>query len=139
MDRIKQQIDMLAELSDEQVVELQTDIINEFETVEKEDPTPQTVDAMTSLADMLDTVRGEVSRREAQAQELAARAAEAAMRVKGEAAMDDMPEAEKTEDEMEKEDADVATQGLRSFMSGGDYYSQGEVSSEMSKLLRLLT
>ena len=95
---------MLAELSDEQVVELQTDIINEFETVEKEDPTPQTVDAMTSLADMLDTVRGEVSRREAQAQELAARAAEAAMRVKGEAAMDDMPEAEEAEDEMEKED-----------------------------------
>jgi hypothetical protein len=104
VDRIKQQIYMLAELNDEQVVELQTDIINEFETVEKEDPTPQTVDAMTSLADMLDTVRGEVSRREAQAQELAARAAEAAMRVKGEAAMDDMPEAEEAEDEMEKED-----------------------------------
>jgi hypothetical protein len=38
-----------------------------------------------------------------------------------------------------KEDADIATANLRSFMSGGDYYSQGEVQSEMSKMLRLLT
>jgi len=38
-----------------------------------------------------------------------------------------------------KEDADVATQSLRSYMSGADLYSQGEVQSEMSKLLRLLT
>lgn len=91
---------MLTELSDEQVAELQSEIISEFDTVEKEDPTPQTVDAMTALADMLDTVRGEVSRREAQAQELATRAAEAAMRVKGqdgEAPAEGTPEEEVTE------------------------------------------
>jgi chemotaxis protein histidine kinase CheA len=101
VDRIKQQLDMLAELTDEDVAQLQTDIVSEFETVEKEDPTPQTVDAMTSLADMLDTVRSEVSRREALAQELATRAAEAAMRVKGEAE-GDMPEGE-TETPMEED------------------------------------
>ena len=101
VDRIKQQLDMLAELTDEDVAQLQTDIVSEFETVEKEDPTPQTVDAMTSLADMLDTVRSEVSRREALAQELAARAAEAAMRVKGEAE-GEMPEGE-TETPAEEE------------------------------------
>ena len=38
-----------------------------------------------------------------------------------------------------KKDADVATQSLRSYMSGADVYSQSEVQSEMSKLLRLLT
>lgn len=38
-----------------------------------------------------------------------------------------------------KKDADVATQSLKSYMSGADVYSQGEVQSEMSKLLRLLT
>lgn len=38
-----------------------------------------------------------------------------------------------------KEDADEATQSLKSYMSGADVYSQGEVQSEMSKLLRLLT
>ena len=90
---------MLSELSDEQVAELQTTIVSEFETVEKEDPTPQTVDAMTSLADMLDTVRGEVTRREAQAQELATRAAEAAMRVKG--TEEEMPAEGETENPVE--------------------------------------
>ena len=83
MDHIKSQLDTLAELSDEQVTELQTSIISQFESVEGEDPTPETVDVMTSLADALDTVRGELSRREVQAEELAARAAEATARVKG--------------------------------------------------------
>jgi hypothetical protein len=38
-----------------------------------------------------------------------------------------------------KKDADIATKDLRGFMSGSDYYSQSEISSQMSKLLRLLT
>ena len=76
-------MDQLAELGDDQVTELQSEILSAFESVEKEDPTPQTVDAMTSLADMLDGVRNEVKRREAAAQELAQRASEAATRVHG--------------------------------------------------------
>ena len=83
MDRIKEQLDQLSELADDQVNELQSEIISEFESVESQDPTPQTVDAMTSLADMLDTVRSEVKRREVLAAELAQRAAEAANRVHG--------------------------------------------------------
>jgi len=39
----------------------------------------------------------------------------------------------------DKEDADEATSKLKTFMSGGDYFNQGEISQEMSKLLRLLT
>jgi hypothetical protein len=38
-----------------------------------------------------------------------------------------------------KEDAAIATKDLDTFMSGGDYYSQSEISSQMAKLLRLLT
>lgn len=83
MDRIKEMIDQLSEINDDQVSELQNQIISEFETVEKEEPSPQTVDAMTSLADMLDAVRGEIKRREAQAIELAQKATEAASRVYG--------------------------------------------------------
>jgi hypothetical protein len=45
----------------------------------------------------------------------------------------------KVEEKIGKEDADVATEKLQSYMSGGDAYSQMEVSSDMSKLLRLLT
>ena len=91
-------LDQLSELDQDKLAELQAAIVSEFETVEKEDPTPQTVDAMTSLADMLDTVRGEISRREAQAQELTARAAEAAMRVKGQ---EQAPEETPAEENME--------------------------------------
>jgi Asp-tRNA(Asn)/Glu-tRNA(Gln) amidotransferase C subunit len=84
VDQIKSQVDSLSELSDEQVSELQTAIVSEFEKVESQDISPETVDAMSSLADMLDTVRGDIQRRELQAEELASRASEAAMRVKGE-------------------------------------------------------
>ena len=76
-------MDQLSEITDEQVSELQASILSEFESVEKEDPTTQTVDAMTSLADMLDGVRNELKRREAAATELAQRAAEATTRVYG--------------------------------------------------------
>jgi len=38
-----------------------------------------------------------------------------------------------------QKDADIATKDLRGFMAGSDYYSQSEISSQMSKLLRLLT
>ena len=100
MDRITEQLDQLSELADEQVVELQAEIISEFETVESQDPSPQTVDAMTSLADMLDTVRSEVKRREVLAAELAQRAAEAANRVYGQ----DGDTEENMEEGMEKEE-----------------------------------
>jgi len=42
-------------------------------------------------------------------------------------------------DKIGAKDAEEATVGLRSFISGGDYYTQQEISSELSKLLRLLT
>jgi hypothetical protein len=38
-----------------------------------------------------------------------------------------------------QKDADIATAELKSFKGGADVYSQGEISSQMSKLLRLLT
>ena len=83
MDHIKSQVDRLSELDNEQLSALQDQIIGEFETVEGQEPTAESVDAMTSLADMLDACRGESKRREMAAQELAQQAAEAAMRVKG--------------------------------------------------------
>ena len=51
--------------------------------------------------------------------------------------MDDM--LSRVTDKIGAKDAEEATVGLRSFMSGGDYFTQQEISSELSKLLRLLT
>ena len=97
-------LDTITELTDEQVSELQADIMTEFETVEGSDPTPDSVDAMTQLADMLDVVRDEAKRREAVSQELAARASEAAMRVKGEGTEE--PMVENMEEDMEEAPAE---------------------------------
>jgi len=102
-DQIKTQLDVISELSDDQLAELQADIISNFEMVEGEDPSPETVDAMTSLADSLDIVRGELSNREVMAAELAAKAAEATARVKGQVA-DEGEEMAMTEDEPMAED-----------------------------------
>jgi hypothetical protein len=51
--------------------------------------------------------------------------------------MEDM--IDRVHDKIEGEDGKEATADLRGFMSGGDYYSQADISSQMSKLLRLLT
>jgi hypothetical protein len=91
VDQIKSQVDSLSELSDDQVTELQSAIVSEFEKVESEELSPETVDAMSSLADMLDTVKGDIQRREVLAEELSARAAEATMRVKGEGEGEETP------------------------------------------------
>ena len=45
----------------------------------------------------------------------------------------------RVEDKIGQEDADIATEGLKKFISGSDLYSQSEISSQMAKLLRLLT
>ena len=108
MDQIKAQLDQLAELDDTQVSELQASIVTEFESVESGDTTPESVDAMTTLADMLQTVRGEVARREAETEELSARAAEASSRVHESADMEEEPEAPVEEEETpEEEEAPV--------------------------------
>ena len=107
MDRIKEMMDSLSELDDAQVAELQKSIVSEFESVEGEEPTPQTVDAMTSLADMLDSVRTELKTRETAIQELAQRAAEAATRVHGaddEAKEDSSEDSSETPEEMPAEE-----------------------------------
>ena len=108
VDRIKQMLDTITELTDEQIAELQTAIVTEFETVEGSEPTTETVDAMTTLADMLDAVRDEAKRRDAQAQELATRAAEATDRVKN--AADEMvdPEAMPADEETPEEEIAAA-------------------------------
>ena len=51
--------------------------------------------------------------------------------------MEDM--IDKVEQKIGMKDANEATADLKRFMSGADYYNQSEISSQMSKLLRLLT
>lgn len=106
MDNIKSQLDRLDELSEEEILALETTITSEFESLTEADLTPQSVDTMDELANMLDSVRGEVSRREAQLEELAARAAQASARVSG--AEEDMPSEDMpVEEESDEDDEEV--------------------------------
>jgi hypothetical protein len=82
VDGIKEMLDRLSELDEGQLSDLESKIIGEFETVEKQEPTPQVVDSMTALADALDAVRGEQTSRVSAQKDLEQRAAEAAARVK---------------------------------------------------------
>lgn len=103
MDHIKAQMDNLTELNDEQITALEAGIVSQFDEFAEADRSAESVDAMSELADMLDSVRGEVVRREAQAEELEARASEAANRVHGKGEDEEEP-AEAPESETEPED-----------------------------------
>ena len=46
---------------------------------------------------------------------------------------------ERVEAKIGSEEADIATQELRAFMSGSDYFSQAEISAQLNRMLRLLT
>ncbi len=160
-DQIKTQLDTITELSDEQLAELQADIVSQFEMVEGEDPTPETVDAMTSLADSLDIVRGELSNREVLAAELAAKAADATARVKGQVAdegeemamtedepmgeeiteevapvedapAEDVSDAEEVETEVEMEEEDEKEDEMAIQASGSDDELSAEATEEVS-------
>ena len=45
----------------------------------------------------------------------------------------------RVEDKIGQEDADIATEDLKKFISGSELYNQSEISSQIAKLLRLLT
>jgi hypothetical protein len=45
----------------------------------------------------------------------------------------------RVEEKIGAEDAEIATKELREFMSGADFYSQAEISSQLNRMLRLLT
>lgn len=116
MDDIKLMLDRLAELSNEEIEALNEQILTQFDSVESQEYTPETVETMTALADALDAVKTEASSREAQAEELAARAAEATTRVRdvaGEAEViesDEDAEEEKPEEEPETDEVKDPTE-----------------------------
>jgi hypothetical protein len=83
VDRIKEMLDRIAELSEAELSELEGQVLSEFEAVEKAEINAQTVETMTQLADALDTVRNEQNTRSEQAAELSRRAEEAKGRIKG--------------------------------------------------------
>lgn len=100
-DQIKEMLDRLSELDDTGLATLEGHILTAFSELENTEPTPQSVEGMTSLADALDSVRSELTRRTRQEAELKSKAEEIAKRVNepqvSETADEDVPVAEEEE------------------------------------------
>jgi hypothetical protein len=112
VDRIKDMLDRLSELDEGQMADLESSILGEFESIEKQEPSAEVVATMTALADALDVVRTEQAARSSAAAELASQIAEQTSRVRGQtAAMDEeapvedaVPDEEEEEGETPEED-----------------------------------
>lgn len=81
MDRIVEQLSKLQELSDSELTELEELALSEFETTQKAELSSESVASMTKLADAVEAVRTEQSRRVTEAQAFQEQAAEAAARI----------------------------------------------------------
>jgi hypothetical protein len=105
MDDIRGMVDRLPELSEDELGELESSIIQAFENVEGQEISRESVAEMTFLADSVEGVRAEMGRREAEKAELAQEAAQAATRIQSasteegaiEASTEDAPTGDPTE------------------------------------------
>jgi hypothetical protein len=81
MDQINEALDRLSELSDEELSGVEGNILSEFDALEGGDTTPESVKAMTKLADALENVRSEIGTRAQAAEELFAAKEAASSRI----------------------------------------------------------
>jgi chemotaxis protein histidine kinase CheA len=127
VDEITTKLDNLTELSDEEIGGLESEIVGQFDTFDNADAlTSESVDAMTELANALETVRGEVARREAEAEELTARKAELSSRVHGKSEPAD-PEAEESDKDTKDEEED---KDKKPFTASAEAETEASVSDE---------
>lgn len=122
MDQIRDSLGRLSELSDEELDQLTDGIVNEFESADAQDLSPEVVDSMTELAAALEAVKEEKSRREAEAAELSRRRDEAVARVKGD------QEKDTSADDVEP-DADHAAEAAASTPAETDTAEAAELST----------
>lgn len=83
MDQINEMLTQLSELDESQLTQLESSIVSEFETVEKQELSAQQVEQLDALANAAEAVRNEQTRRAQEQEILSTKAAEAAARVRG--------------------------------------------------------
>lgn len=108
MDNIKASVDRLSELSDDEIVALEGEMIGTFDTFAEADRSVESVDAMTELASLIETVRGEIVGRKAAAEQREAAVSELSARVHGTEA-ESAPEAEASGFPFDKKEDDESS------------------------------
>ena len=81
MDQIRESLDKISDLSDDELDALENSVVSEFKTVQSQDPTREVVTNMIALADAADAVRSERESRSAESAQLAQAAADAVARM----------------------------------------------------------
>lgn len=100
MNDFSSQIERIADLSDEELSALKSEIVSAFKEADKEDTSSETVEALNNLADAAESVVAELSGRTAAAAELSAAREAAVSRL---AAVEDVVEEEPAEEDKEDE------------------------------------
>jgi hypothetical protein len=83
VDQIRESLDNISNLSDDDLDALENSVVSEFKTVQSQDPTREVVTNMIQLADAADAIRSEREKRTAESAELAQAAADAVARMTG--------------------------------------------------------
>lgn len=104
MDRITELLGRITDLSTEELVELQEQIVSEFEAVSEQDLTREVADQMSALGNAAEALRGESSRREAEVAELAATRDSVAALINGSPEASDDVEEEPVVEEEDEDD-----------------------------------
>jgi hypothetical protein len=81
VDQIRESLDKISDLSDDELDALENSVVSEFKTVQSQDPTREVVTNMIALADAADAVRSERETRSAESAKLAQAAADAVARM----------------------------------------------------------
>lgn len=81
MDQIRESLDKISDLSDDELDALENSVVSEFKTVQSQDPTREVVTNMIQLADAADAIRSERETRSAESAKLAQAAADAVARM----------------------------------------------------------
>lgn len=108
-DKITELLDRIGELSGEELDELESSVLSDFESVEGQDPTRETVDQMTGLADAAEAVRGEKAKRATEAAQLASERDAATARVRGQAEAQAKDPNDDSDEGVAPADGDVAS------------------------------
>lgn len=149
MDRIREMLDRIAELSAEELDELEGGVLGEFETVEQQELSREAVDRMNELANAADGIRAERARREQEAAELSAARDEAVSRVRG--AAEDEADAETVAEEPAEAEEDAGEpdvveaeevpedddEGKKPFEASADTPRESEASTTATKAAEL--
>lgn len=120
MDHIRENLERISELSAEELKALEDSIIKEFEVLDSQDRTVDSVKDMSELATNIQTVRAEFDAREKRAAELSNEAEAAASIIKGN------PEA------ASNEEAVVEEEGSENELSTEETTTEAPVESELS-------